>query len=295
MAEKSEEPTKEKDVWDKLQIIFHPLNGLLTALTVALLGYYTSNILRQNEAREAGQRVYTELMSNREQADSSLRKDMFLSIIETFRNPGSSGFDSKMLNLELLVYNFHESLNLRPLFAFYERQISAFPEPDRTNYMNRLSQIGREIGTRQLVLLEQVGKKFSRTIDFEELKKSGGFLELMPEKLRLDETEREFSLTVLGVSPQTKEIRMEMGVRTLGDSANMQLRRFQVGNYDFPMIDNTRLSRDQRAAVVITQSNEASAEITMVYFPGSYAGLKEKASYDEVVEQLRNLGQSGAK
>jgi hypothetical protein len=52
------------------------------------------------------------------------------------------------------------------------------------------------------------------------------------------------------------------------------------------MIDNTRLSNDQRAAVVITQAGESSAEITMVYFPGSYASLKEKVSYDEVVEQL---------
>jgi hypothetical protein len=28
-----------------------------------------------------------------------------------------------------------------------------------------------------------------------------------------------------------------------------------------------------------------------VYFPGSYASLKEKVSYDEVVEKLRLLGQ----
>jgi len=291
------EPRKEKDLWDKLQIIFHPLNGLLTALAVALLGYYTSSVLRQNDNRDASRRVYTELMSNREQADSALRKDMFLSIIETFRNPdaSSASFDSKMLNLELLVYNFHESLNLRPLFAFYERQIATLPEPARTTYMTRLSQMGREIGTRQLVLLEQVGKKFSRTIDFDMLKASGGFLELPKERLVLNGVEREFSLTVLGVNPQTREIRMEMAVRTPQESASMQLRRFQVGNYDFPMIDNTRLSRDQRAAVVITQASDSSAEITLVYFPGSYAGLKEKASYDEVVEQLRNLGEQSTK
>ena len=67
----------------------------------------------------------------------------------------------------------------------------------------------------------------------------------------------------------------------------MQLRKFQIGNFDFPMIDNTRLSKDQRAAVVITQAGESSAELTLVYFPGSYASLKEKVSSDEVIEQLR--------
>jgi len=68
----------------------------------------------------------------------------------------------------------------------------------------------------------------------------------------------------------------------------MQLRKFQIGDFDFPMIDNTRLSSDQRAAVVITQSGDSSAEVTLVYFPGSYASLKEKISYDEVIEQFRN-------
>jgi hypothetical protein len=66
----------------------------------------------------------------------------------------------------------------------------------------------------------------------------------------------------------------------------MQLRKFQIGNFDFPMIDNRRLSKDQRAAIVITAFSEASAEITLVYFPGSYASLKEKASSDEVIEQF---------
>jgi hypothetical protein len=72
----------------------------------------------------------------------------------------------------------------------------------------------------------------------------------------------------------------------------MQLRTFRVGYYDFPMIDNTRLSRGQRAAVVINQCGADSAELTLIYFPGSYASLKEKVSYDEVVEKLRGLSRS---
>jgi hypothetical protein len=276
-----------KDRWDKLQIVFHPLNGLLTAVTVALLGYYTSAILRSNEEATTKERVYTELTSSREQADSSLRKDMFLSIIETFQRPGSESIEAKMLNLELLTYNFHDSLNLKPLFSHMSRLIEAAPGPNQAGYKARLKQIGRDIATRQLVLLEQVGKKFSRTIDFEMLEKEG-ILELTPEKLTLRGKQREFSLSVLALNPQTREIRVEMGVRTPQENSDMQLRKFQIGDFDFPMIDNTRLSSDQRAAVVITQSGESSAEITLVYFPGSYASLKEKVSYDEVIEQFRS-------
>jgi hypothetical protein len=289
MAADEKEAKQQKDLWDKLQIVFLPLNGVLTALTVALLGYYTSSILRSNEEATTKQRVYTELTSSREQADSLLRKDMFLSIIDTFQRSGAD-LEAKMLNLELLTYNFHDSLNLKPLFSHVSRSIEVSPGPNQAAFRTRLRQMGRDIATRQLVLLEQVGKKFSRSIDFEMLEKEG-ILELAPETLTLGGKQREFSLSVLAVNPQAREIRVEMGVRTPQESSAMQLRKFQIGDFDFPMIDNTRLSSDQRAAVVVTQSGGSSAEITLVYFPGSYASLKEKVSYDEVIEQFRTQQQ----
>jgi hypothetical protein len=282
---------KEKDFWDKVDIVLRPINGLLTALAVALLGYYTTSILRQSEVRETNQRVYTEVMSSREQAESGLRKDMFLSIMQIFLRPEGVGVESKMLNLEMLAYNFSESLNLKPLFAHMDRRINTAAGSERANYKERLDQVAREVKNRQMVLLEQVGRKFSRTIDFEKFRASPGGMELEPEKLVLNNTEREFMLSVLAYDPGRQELTMELGVRTPRESSNVQRRIFNVGFYDFPMIDNTRLSSDQRAAVVLNQTNEGGADLTLVYFPGSYASLKEKVSYDEVVEKLRLLGQ----
>jgi len=283
---------REKDYWDKVDIVLRPVNGLLTALAVGLLGYYTSNIVRQQETRDSNERVYTELMSSREQAESGLRKDMFLSVIQIFLRPEKEGLDAKMLNLEMLAYNFHESLNLKPLFAHMDRQIVASSERDKAGYVTRLNQVAKEITTRQLLLLEQVGRKFSRTVDFEKLHASPGGVELDPEKLTLDNTEREFTVSIQDVDMQRRELRVELGVRTSGEAATTQRRTFHVGYYDFPMIDNTRLSKDQRAALIVNQFGEAGADLTLVYFPGSYASLKEKVSYDEVVEKLRMLGQT---
>ena len=282
---------KDKDFWDKVDIVLRPINGLLTALAVALLGYYTTSILRQSEVRETNQRVYTEVMSSREQAESGLRKDMFLSIMQIFLRPEGAGVESKMLNLEMLAYNFSESLNLKPLFAHMDRRINNAAGSEKKDYKERLDQVAREVKNRQMVLLEQVGRKFSRTIDFEKFRASPGGMELEPEKLVLNNTEREFMLSVLGYDPGRQELTMELGVRTPRESSNVQRRIFNVGFYDFPMIDNTRLSSDQRAAVVLNQTNEGGADLTLVYFPGSYASLKEKVSYDEVVENLRLLGQ----
>jgi hypothetical protein len=61
---------------------------------------------------------------------------------------------------------------------------------------------------------------------------------------------------------------------------------FWVGFFDFPMIDNTRLSDDQRCAVILTQFEEPQTKFTVVYFPGSRAGIKEKPYYDEVLQNL---------
>ena len=283
-----------KDLWDKCEIVLRPINGLLTALAVALLGYYTTSVFRQREIRETNERVYTELMSSREQAESGLRKDMFLSVIQSFLRTDGADLEAKMLNLEMLAYNFHESLNLKPLFAHMDRQVNGSKGRDNANYMGRLDQVAREITNRQMVLLQQVGRKFDRSVDFEKFRASPGGLELDVEKLVLDNIEREFMLSVLEYDPGRRALTIELGVRTPKDSASVQRRTFHVGYYDFPMIDNTRLSEDQRAAVVLNQMNDSAADLTIVYFPGSYASMREKVSYDEVVERLRLLGQPGA-
>jgi len=48
---------------------------------------------------------------------------MFVSMIQSFLKLGSILLDEKVLNLELLAYNFHGSLNLKPLFLYIDRQI----------------------------------------------------------------------------------------------------------------------------------------------------------------------------
>jgi hypothetical protein len=291
VAENGGTPKHGKDFWDKADIVLRPINGLLTAVAVGLLGYYTSSALRQDDTEETNRRVYTELTAGREQSDSALRKDMSLSVMQTFLRPEPAGLEPKMLNLEMLAYNFHESLNLKPLFAHMNRQISASSEPDKASYVARLDQTAREITTRQMVLLEQVGKKFSRTVDFEKFHpEKEGPLDLEPQKMTFEGVEREFSLSVLAVNPEHKELSMELRVRSTGDTSSGQKVRFLVGYYDFPMIDNTRLTGDQRAAVVLNEFLPgAAADLTVVLFPGSYASLKEHVSIDELVGKLRGI------
>ena len=52
------------------------------------------------------------------------------------------------------------------------------------------------------------------------------------------------------------------------------------------MIDITRLVGGQRCAVVMNGISEQSADITVVLFPGTYASLKDKPYYNEVIENV---------
>lgn len=68
---------------------------------------------------------------------------------------------------------------------------------------------------------------------------------------------------------------------------NMVTQEFTIDYFQFPMIDNTRLSNDMRCAVVIRDFFFPQLYRSgYSHFPGSHSSLKEKPYYDEVVKKL---------
>ncbi|MFQ5603324.1 MAG: hypothetical protein ACE5IR_22050 [bacterium] len=387
--ENKKKETKKRDKWDKAEIILRPVGGLLAAITVAGVGFFGSNYLDSRQDNELRIRLYTELITNREEADSALRKDMFTSIIGSFLNPKEAklGLEEKVLQLELLAYNFHESLNLMPLFLHLDKQINLLKiedidsskqsipiqlNSDKQDYKDRLDKVAREITHKQLAILGRAGETLERSIylsasfniteqSIDSLKLEGvsvdvlqeienfevfidkekveeekleeekvklldslqvrigkeptrkygasilkhlyyspGFRNsnyttsswLIDESLEIDEIERDFKVRVLEADSTAKELKVRLEIITIKESSDEEytneedVAEFWVGFFDFPMIDNTRLSHDQRCAIVLNKFEYPLAEITLVYFPGSYSSLKEKPYYQEVVEKL---------
>jgi hypothetical protein len=284
---------KTRDWWDKVDILMRPVGGLLTAVAITLLGFITSSALSQRQAIDTNTRLYTELMSRREESESALRKDMCVSILNSFVNPGETALSSSVLNLEMLAYNFHESLNLKPLFLELRRRVVSAQAEVKTQtaraedaaYLERLETMGREIVRRQMIILEGVGKKFDRTV---ELTGDPAGTSLEPATLTLDGVSTTFAMDVLGVDRENRELRIGLSIETPDPEQGRQTKvaSFSVGYFDFPMIDNTRLVDGQRCAVVLNNISDQSADITLVLFPGSYASLKEKPYYNEVIESV---------
>ncbi|HEY7113080.1 MAG TPA: hypothetical protein VIA45_09135 [Thermoanaerobaculia bacterium] len=294
-----------RDRWDKAAIVLQPVGGLLTALAVAILGFWTSSFLREREARETAlrermqtsdtnARLYSELISKREESESALRKDMFTSIINSFLGAGPQTLEQKVLNLELLVYNFHESLNLKPLFQHLERL--AKESPQRGEYVPRLNRVAEEVTKKQMLVIEEGGQTFDATANLKTLGFAApdGATEVpaVSRDLTLDGIRRNFKIELLGADAEKEQVQVRVTVRgglgSAGGGAETTSTEFWLGYFDFPMIDNIRLPNDQRLAVVLNNfdADHRSADLTVAYFPGKYAGLREKPYYDEVLAKL---------
>lgn len=285
-----------KDRWDKMAVILAPMGGLLTAVAVAFVGVEGSQMIDRRQAAETNARLYSELMSRREEAESALRKDMFVSIIGSFLQPSAGDLDGKVLNLELLAYNFNESLNLKPLFLDLQRRTAALKPAERDPFIRRLNRVAREISARQLFALEGRGQSFRRSVDLEELDKAGRIgLSIDAESLDINGITSDVGLRVLEVDREQQQLRVRLEVSSPegGNQVSEARATFDVGYYDFPMIDNTRLSNGLRCAVTLAAFSPASADVTVTCFPGEYASLKDRLYYDEVIQKLQRTSTGG--
>jgi len=289
---------KDKDHWDKIGILLQPLGGLLTATAVAYVGLMGSRVLEERQSSDSNSRLYSELMSRREEAESTLRKDVLGAILQEYLQAGPADLDAKVLQLELLSNNFHESLDLRPLFHDLQRKLLKLPAaPDRNELLARIESLAREVTSKQLFTLQGRGARFSGLVDLEAVDAAGAGsvpLTAEPQKLQIGTETCTLAVLVRSVDRATKTLRVRLETNECGDATATNLKTatnlnttFDVGYFDFPIIDNTRLPNNWRCAVVLTNWVEGFAELTTICFPGEYASLKDRPYYEEVIQSLR--------
>jgi hypothetical protein len=290
---------RPKDRWDRAQIILSPVGGLLTAIAVASLGFMGSRTMERQQNANERLRLYSELMTRREESEATLRKEMFQSIIGSFFEIQSASLETRLLKMELLAQNFHEALNLTPLFKHLRREIASaqLGPVERREYVNRLSELAREVTRKQLIVLESGGRRYDWTLLLGDSLLGGSGAEQLPDaELTLDGVQRRFRLTLSRADTAARELRASLEVETPaqpGVPAELVGRytaEFEIGFYSTPMIDNLRLSNDQRVAVVLTDMNRDGASLSLVYFPGSRASLREKPYYEEILQKLADTG-----
>ena len=99
-----------------------------------------------------------------------------------------------------------------------------------------------------------------------------------------DERSREVMVRLVVSKPLTRE-ECQQPTLDLGPKGEVDT-SFSVGLFDFPMIDNTRLSNSERAAVSLIALTPNVLSLKVAYFPSSRASLKDKPYYEEMTRLL---------
>jgi hypothetical protein len=408
----------KKDGWDKAEVI----SKFLVAAFIAFIGIAGNIYLNNKQKADSSMKLYTQLLSDKEQAENTLKKDMFAHILESFLKEGgkNTGTEStleeirkKSLNLELLSRNFHESLDMKPLFKYHLLQIvrtrravkncamcfdeclkslkgrSDFSQVEFSGKLDTLHEsiskaivvtnersikslkseicVARQINDRPMLVqkiskcknaVEHVQRRYDRELDAliksarrvarkqqEVLEEVSGELELvlplnaladgrictkykpnewLPEEDGTCQRDNGQCCLVKGFSAETV-----LELRNVGERRDKKLSRyfkikvryayprwrrffveilscsekkgceerpdgdnekdtasFWLGSFDFPLVDNTYLNKDERYSVILEDLKEGpegepeAAKITLIYYPASYSGLKEKAFYN---------------
>ena len=302
------------------------IKALALPLVTLVLGYWFNASLNERQQADTNLRLYAEVMGRREEADSNLRKDMFNSILTTFmaKDPASrlsteEVIRQQILSLELLAYNFHESLDIGPLFKDVQRRITVEDQSTNAELRGRLESVALQVIEHQLTALSDAGMVErgdalpakindlqaylmfgTRTVPDPNVKPGEGTARVCLSMKALDESMRyrQFRLELLQYDQTAREVQVHLYVSkalseqecrqpTLDLEAKREIdTNFIVGLFDFPMIDNTRLSGGERTAVSLTALNPSVMSVALSYFPASRASLKDKPYYDEVLGDL---------
>jgi hypothetical protein len=280
------------------------IGGFLASAVLALLGFATNNYLQKKGERDAKLKLYTELMSKREESDTNIREQMLSLMMSTFLGDAKGDLEQKVLGLELLSQNFHESIEISSLFRHVRLRIveSTEVEAKKQDHLSRLERVAREVAGKQIEILQEPGYARFAPVDFDELAKSPAGMQVFDNCFPLHAEDAGLPAANPGESPpleasnkrcirvqvlandiKKKELRLRLMSSAEGEDVDAQ---FALDYFDFPMVDNTHLSHNQRCAVVLQNFGEDSADLALVYFPASHASLRDKPYYDELVHDL---------
>jgi hypothetical protein len=321
-----------RDGWAKFEILTRPLAAFLTAMTIAAIGFFGQQTITAISLQEQNARLYTELLARREDAESSLRKDMFKEIMSGFFNFVDSSdiqndLSKKVLKLELLAINFGDTLSLGPLFSEMSKDIERIMESNSDEvddwknvageYQNRLRSLAKRVASAQLSTVSPSGVPISFAVPIKliETDPNGTASQDWPytwpyddptansNLIELDGVKRIFDIKFRNADFANRSVQVNLVImefvtqvsteanakgefETFETTETVTDLKFTLDFFNFPLIDNSRLSNNQRFALIIEQFDTNTIIFTGMVFPGLYASQRDKPFLNEAIQEL---------
>ena len=210
--------------------------------------------------------------------------------------------------LELLAVNFHDSLNLSPLFWQIDRQITHLGNHANPLLREHLMRVSQGVKDRQmsflapedfakplpveLVAVPSIALPTEGCVAIEALTQGTQGASSLEVNASYSDSDaqgaqvlhhRRFSIAVDCKDPLQLRLRL-----IVTDELTSRRWIFWVDLYDFPLVTFTPLSRDERFAMVLDRYDDGFglAWLRLAYFPASRSGAKDKPHVADVMSRL---------
>jgi hypothetical protein len=253
---------------NSLKLLDIIVKGVFGTLVTVLVTFYGVQMQRHSEAQSlAQQQTQAQLNFNQQRAqeivsletqqkdlDVKVAEDMLQSLMTSYFQSSTKAlsgdeFRRRLLQLQLVALNFQDvPVQLRPLFEDMDRQLTR--EQDR----NALRQIAIDVAGRQSFRLTLGGIFNSGPITV----KKGAAIRIAA----LDSTT---VVTIDAVTPDYVSAEISSGLALAGTVGP-----FQVGYFDWPITDNTKL-QNYRLSVTLLQGGSQQAIIRIIVFDSDLA------------------------
>ena len=343
----AEEAKSNGEWWAKTDKVIKIISPILIPLVLAIIGIWGQRTITQISVQEQNSRLYTELLSRREEAESSLRKDMFKEVMSGFfteikaedksREKVPEGdeeykgddikdkLSKKILKLEILALNFGDSLSIGPLFSELSSDIEQVLMANRdaiddwetvaAPYQKRLRSLAKRVASRQMSTISAGSDspdkyEFKITVNTDHVRMPdqdededgvaekefywSSMVEIEEDMLKLDDVTRFFEITLSNADLENYTISVNMKILEIpkdksstGIPIIVANRNFNMDFFNFPLIDNTRLSHNHRFALIIEDFDHKTIDLKGVLFPGVFASQRDKPFLNEAINELK--------
>lgn len=252
------------------------LSKAVTAIGALLAGVAIPIVINHNQEKNRETQLYVQIMTQREQSDSSLRSQMFNALIGSYfgedilKDP-----EKQMMYLHLLTLNFQEFFDARPLFEDLNRRVN--PEQKA-----RLLAIARDAADRQVNLLT---KPNNEPIELRLCVESSSDCQNMGTfNLKGRDETYPFAVRLQDVGPSEIKVR----VSSAGENFNFKTIEFTMSYFDTPFMNNTKLVDGSRFSFVLRNADPQRkiASLEVVTFPDEYMNLRDRPYFDEMLSRL---------
>jgi hypothetical protein len=270
----------------------------LLAASALILGAYIANSYQSKL-------VGTTILSQREQSETQLRASMFSSLIEPIIGPAkgdSLPADRERLLVELLVLNFHEHFELKPLLLHADERLGAKNVEGMTpqqaqDARQMLHSIVRRVTAQQIASLihdkdaaqaqsESCSVYLVSLATEPSANPSGGACQIsdtFENVVRVESPDKKYTLNMVASNPNWDDETFNLSVNLTTNSSSEAQRyqdlayNFTLTWFDLPLTDNTLLPDGNRFSFSIAAVMKGKgATLRLIWFPKDYVTPRER-------------------